>query len=168
MAGSKYEIELEAYSGPMDGRTFSTSKQKVTVGRVPDNDICLAMDAKVADSALVFEGSGDGKWKARATSGNTFTINGQEPLEEAEIEAGEIIKVGDTELYVCSTEAGQVHNVKYFKQNLRPHIAVDTEGDEEEKEDPEEKLNKYCKGEKCGAENDGSAIWCWACGRRLK
>jgi hypothetical protein len=163
MGSRKYRVELEALSGPMDGHTFCVGKQRVAVGRGTGNDVCLALDGKVAESAqLIFLGKSEGLWMVRSGTGDSFKLNGWEVPSETEVLSGQIIKVGDTELLVTELEpaaAGKkAKTVKKETETVRstPQQPPVSSGEK-----------KICKGEKCGAVNDANAKWCWACGRKL-
>ncbi len=66
----------------------------ISIGRRPDNVVCLAEDTNVSKYHAVIEGRGDSYWVSDLGSSNGTTVNGVEVRTEHRIENGDVISVG--------------------------------------------------------------------------
>ncbi len=73
---------------------MEVSDSLITIGRRPDNVVCLAEDTNVSKYHAVIEGRGDSYWVSDLGSSNGTTVNGVEVRTEHRIENGDVISVG--------------------------------------------------------------------------
>ncbi len=96
-------LTLEVRTGPDAGRTFTTSRRLVTIGRRSDRDVALT-DRTVArfEASLIRNGE---RAIVRAENPHaTITVNGH-AVTEALFTPGDVLKVGETEL--CALPADE-------------------------------------------------------------
>ncbi|MDQ3256837.1 MAG: FHA domain-containing protein, partial [Acidobacteriota bacterium] len=73
---------------------IEVSDSLISIGRRPDNVVCLAEDTNVSKYHAVIEGRGDGYWVSDLGSSNGTTVNGAEVTTEHRIENGDVISIG--------------------------------------------------------------------------
>jgi hypothetical protein len=95
--------KLVVLSAGMAGRTQELSADKVTIGRVEDNTFQIAEPSVSSHHCEVFLRGNEVVVKDLDSTNGTF-ING-EPVAEAWLTAGQVLRFGDVELLVESTEA---------------------------------------------------------------
>lgn len=66
----------------------------VSIGRAPDNLVCLAGDEKVSKYHAVIESRADGLWLKDLGSTNGTTVNGAPVAMERQLEIGDLVCVG--------------------------------------------------------------------------
>lgn len=154
MARAEAKAEFEVISGPMDGHVFSLSQREFNLGRGGDNEIQLSFDRKVKeDSHLDFWTSRDGKWYMRNNDRSVVLVDGEKAGDETRLSAGQIIKVGETELLVTGLEPQVAAGKKRKRIEEKVEETIIVEG--------------YRVCPKCETSNDGSAKWCKNCGYTL-
>lgn len=97
-----YKLEVEPAkivieNGPDKGKEFLIDKPQLTIGRNPDNDVCLLYDQKVSrvHGQIVFEKDTGAYYYEDFNSTNGTTINCKWfKNERVKIKHGEIILVG--------------------------------------------------------------------------
>lgn len=101
------ETRIEIVSGPMDGQEFALSKDEFSLGRSETNDISLPLDAGViADSHLALSVVKSGGLQAQNNSSEPFSVDGEDVQDRAELDEGQVIRVGRTELMVTQLKGG--------------------------------------------------------------
>jgi hypothetical protein len=80
-----------------DGRKRGLDSRTVTIGRTADNDIPLVDDFTSARHARI-EPRRDGVWVADAGSTNGTYVNGEKLTRPHRLEAGDVVRVGNTDL----------------------------------------------------------------------
>jgi general secretion pathway protein E len=85
------------------GRPIALAAEPVTIGRHPDNTICIK-DEKASRFHCVIEPDGNGGWRVRdLESRNGTKVNGSR-MDQAPLAAGDLVKVGDHEFAVEPVE----------------------------------------------------------------
>lgn len=90
-----FSLKLTINSGPQAGTILDFDKESVAVGRGPENDIVLSLDAKVSRLHGEFRRS-EGGWKViNLSAKNYILINGERhPFQE--LKPGDKVQFGDT------------------------------------------------------------------------
>jgi pSer/pThr/pTyr-binding forkhead associated (FHA) protein len=80
------------------GRTFDAGPVPVTVGRAGDNTIALDGDEFASGHHARIESQRDGVWILDLGSTNGTFVNGEPVNGRRQLQEGDIVKIGDTEL----------------------------------------------------------------------
>src|SRR5437870_2857228 len=91
------EAKLVCMAGPSAGQEFSLDLDDLTLGRSPDNAICLP-DPSVSRQHVRVRRMRGGWAVSDMGSGNGTTVNGQTLEGESMLRVGDVITLGDTEL----------------------------------------------------------------------
>lgn len=105
-----FAIKLTIKSGPQAGTILDFDKESVAVGRGPENDIVLSLDAKVSRQHGEFRRSEEG-WKVvNLSAKNYILINGERhPFQD--LKPGDKVQFGDTLI------------VADFEEQIEPEVA---------------------------------------------
>ncbi len=88
-----------------ESRLLSIARDRVEIGRTPDNDVVLSDTKLSRHHCRLFEAR-DGVWVQDLSSRNGTFVNG-ERVEEALVRPGDRIRVGSSEIFVLGDEGGR-------------------------------------------------------------
>jgi Inner membrane component of T3SS, cytoplasmic domain len=83
-----------------DGAEFPLNSAPLTVGRGGQNDLVLTGDEFASGRHARFEVRGDGAWVLDLESTNGTFVNGTRVAGAQRLEAGDVLRVGETDLVV--------------------------------------------------------------------
>lgn len=97
LTGEVVRFVLEAVKGPHAGSKFEFNKSSITIGRGPENDICLAEDPRVSRNHVEIKQSLGQFYVINLSQKNFVLLNGTNVTSE-KIESKAKVQVGETEL----------------------------------------------------------------------
>jgi pSer/pThr/pTyr-binding forkhead associated (FHA) protein len=92
-------IQLVANTGPAQGSVFDVGEAGATLGRLPDNSICLT-DGRLSRHHAQIDFRDGGYWISDLASQNGTLVNDRPLTEEHRLQAGDSIELGTTRLTV--------------------------------------------------------------------
>jgi pSer/pThr/pTyr-binding forkhead associated (FHA) protein/tetratricopeptide (TPR) repeat protein len=96
-APKKAAAKLVAQSGPASGQEFNLEGDELVIGRAADNPVSIP-DTSVSRKHALVRKTGDGWAVSDLGSGNGTLLNGEPIADETELNDGDVITLGDTEL----------------------------------------------------------------------
>jgi pSer/pThr/pTyr-binding forkhead associated (FHA) protein len=88
---------LQVIAGPDRGKRFTVGKRPTTIGRAPTNTIVLT-DPQVSRNHCEIAWKGDHIQVTDAGSGSGTWVNSEKLTEPRELQAGDLLAVGETHL----------------------------------------------------------------------
>jgi pSer/pThr/pTyr-binding forkhead associated (FHA) protein len=88
---------LQVIDGPDRGKRFTLTKRPMTIGRSPINGIVLT-DPQVSRAHCEIAWAGDRVLVTDTGSGGGTWVNGEKLTEARELQAGDLLAVGETHL----------------------------------------------------------------------
>ena len=92
-------IQLVANTGPAQGSVFEVGEAGATLGRLPDNSICLT-DGRLSRHHAQIDFCDGGYWISDLASQNGTLVNDRPLTETHRLQAGDSIELGTTRLTV--------------------------------------------------------------------
>jgi pSer/pThr/pTyr-binding forkhead associated (FHA) protein len=81
-----------------DGETFTLDSHPLTIGRGSNNDVALQADEYASTRHARFEPRRDGVWIEDIGSTNGTFVNGIRLTRERKLAAGDVVRIGETDL----------------------------------------------------------------------
>jgi len=92
-------LRLVASTGPAQGAVFEVGEDGATLGRLPENSICLT-DGRLSRHHARIDVREDGYWLSDLGSQNGTLVNDHNLTEAHRLQAGDSIQLGTTRLTV--------------------------------------------------------------------
>jgi pSer/pThr/pTyr-binding forkhead associated (FHA) protein len=92
-------IQLVANTGPAQGTVFDVGEAGATLGRLPDNSICLT-DGRLSRHHAQIDFRDGGYWISDLASQNGTLVNDRPLTDAHRLQAGDSIELGTTRLTV--------------------------------------------------------------------
>ena len=92
-------LRLEADSGPAHGSVFRVGESGATLGRLPENTICLT-DGRLSRHHARIDFRDDAFWITDLGSQNGTLVNDRPVTEAARLQPGDTVELGTTRLVV--------------------------------------------------------------------
>ena len=92
------ESMIRFLSGPLTEKTISLQKSQITIGRDPQNDICV-QDPKVSRLHARISRQGD-SWSIENLSQTSFVAVNQHRVQQSGLQHNTIIKLGESTSFV--------------------------------------------------------------------
>jgi pSer/pThr/pTyr-binding forkhead associated (FHA) protein len=92
-------LQLVANAGPAQGSVFDVVEAGATLGRLPDNSICLT-DGRLSRHHARIDFRDGGYWLSDLASQNGTLVNDRPLTEAHRLQAGDSIELGTTRLTV--------------------------------------------------------------------
>jgi hypothetical protein len=97
-----HRVVIEASPSLPSGSAFEIAASAVTIGRAGDNAIALPADEYASALHARIEPLRDGLWLVDLDSRNGTFLNGEQVSGRERLRAGDLVRVGDTELRIAS------------------------------------------------------------------
>jgi len=91
------QSKLIAQTGPASGQEFPLEGDELAIGRAADNPVSIP-DTSVSRKHALVRNTGDGWAVSDLGSGNGTLLNGEPIADETQLNEGDVITLGDTEL----------------------------------------------------------------------
>lgn len=101
----KFKVYIQR--GPLSGQSFNFEKDVVQIGRGPENDLVLSNDLRASRLHAEIRWDGTDLQIVNISNKNFLAVNGQQ-VEDAILESGTIILIGETEMRL-EFEQGRHH-----------------------------------------------------------